>query len=81
MDRAFVRLDRAACLLKDGDHSGAASFALESMLALSAEQRRGIISGRAQELLLSMLAHRHTGPAALELRDLLKLTTAESGSV
>jgi hypothetical protein len=80
MDRAFVRLDRAACLLKDGDPSGAASFALESMLALSAEQRRGIISSRAQELLLPMLAHGQTGPAALELRDLLKLT-AESGSV
>ena len=48
MDRAFVRLDRAACLLRDGDHSGAASFALECMLALSAEQRRGIIAGRAR---------------------------------
>jgi transcriptional regulator with XRE-family HTH domain/tetratricopeptide (TPR) repeat protein len=77
MDRAFVRLDRAACLLRDGDHSGAAFFALESMLALSAEQRRGIISGRAQELLLPMLAQGHTSPAALDLRDLLKLSSRE----
>jgi hypothetical protein len=80
MDRAFVRLDRVACLLRDGDHSGAAFFALESMLALSTEQRRGIISGRAQELLWPMLADGRTSPAALDLRDLLVLTTAESGS-
>jgi len=80
MDRAFVRLDRAACLLRDGDHSGAASFALESMLALSAEQRRGIISGRAQELVKPMLVAGRTSPAALDLRDLLEVTTAESGS-
>jgi len=80
MDGEFVRLDRAACLLRDGDHSGAAFFALESMLALSTEQRRGIISGRAQELLSPMLVDGRTSPAALDLRDLLELTIAESGS-
>jgi hypothetical protein len=80
MDRAFVRLGRAACLLRDGDHSSAATCALESMLALSAEQRRGIISGRAQELVKPLLVAGRTSPAALDLRDLLELTTAESGS-
>jgi hypothetical protein len=80
MDSAFVRLDRAACLLRDGDHSGAASFALECMLALSAEQRRGIITGRAQELLSPMFVDGRVSAAALDLRDLLKLTTTESGN-
>jgi len=49
-DGALVRLDRALCLLLDGDLNGAAECAVACLLALKPEQRRGIISGRAQEL-------------------------------
>jgi transcriptional regulator with XRE-family HTH domain len=79
MDRAFVQLDRAACLFGDNDQVGAASVALDCMLELSSEQRRGIIAGRARELLAPMLSDGHASPAALDLQDLLQLPAPGNG--
>jgi tetratricopeptide (TPR) repeat protein len=77
MDRALVQLDRAVCLSQDGDKAGAASYALNSMLALNAEQRRGIIVGRAQELLATLSERDRLTPAARDLQELLSFQSGK----
>jgi len=54
MDRAFTQLDRAICLVIDGDASSAARHAHDTLLRLSNAERQGIITGRAQQLLHAM---------------------------
>lgn len=73
MDRVFICLDRAMCLTESGDISGAASYALETLTAISAGQRRGIIAGRAREVLGKFSeTDQRSLPAACDLRDLLQ---------
>jgi len=76
MDRALTRLDRAVCLANDGDASAAASEALDTLVGLSPEQRRGIISRRAEQLVADLPGRREASPPARELRDLLMLPTS-----
>lgn len=71
MDRAFTRLDRALCLMADGDASGAIAYALDTLLDLSEHERQGIISGRAWQITNALPAQTRTLPAVAELRDLL----------
>jgi tetratricopeptide (TPR) repeat protein len=73
MDRALTRLDRAVCLARDGDASAAASEALDTLMGLSPEQRRGIISRRAEQLVARLPERRRAPSTARELRDLLML--------
>ena len=73
MDRALTRLDRAVCLARDGDASAAASEALDTLTGLSPEQRRGIISRRAEQLVARLPGPHRAPPPARELRDLLML--------
>jgi hypothetical protein len=75
MDRTFTQLDRAMCLASDGDVSGATSYALETLLDLTEQQRQGIISARARQLVDALPRQRHTLPPVRELRDLLALPT------
>lgn len=78
MDRAFTRLDRAACLIRDGEAEGGLAYALETMNALSDHQRAGIIAGRGRQLLAALPEPRRRAlPVAGELRDRL-MTTDDS---
>jgi transcriptional regulator with XRE-family HTH domain len=72
MDRTFTRLDRAFCLVNDGDVPQALEFAAETFAALNDRQREGIISMRGMELLNAIPAQqRHALPAARTLHDRL----------
>jgi hypothetical protein len=77
MDRAFTELDRAVCLATDGNTRDAATQALDTLNQLSDEQRQGIITGRARQL-VSGLPKQHQLPTALrDLHDLLMITTVK----
>jgi hypothetical protein len=72
MDRAFTRLDRSACLLADGELDTGLAYAVETMSALTDDQRAGIITGRGRELLAALApAQRRALPAAALLRERL----------
>ena len=73
MDRALTELDRAVCLARDGDASSAASRALHTLLGLSEQQRRGIISRRAEQIAAALSRPGQAPPPLRELRDLLML--------
>lgn len=70
MDRAFTRLDRATCLIGDGDVATGLTYALETINALTDHQRAGIIALRGRQLLEALpAAQRRALPAASELHD------------
>lgn len=71
MDRALVRLDRAMCLAQDGDAVGATTCATDGLLALTAEQRRGIITGRAREILVMLPERERLSSSGRDLHELL----------
>jgi hypothetical protein len=72
-DWAMTRLDRAHCLIVDGD-ADAVGYAIETLTALTEQQRRGIITLRGYQV-LHALPPAQTTRAARDLRDLLMLTT------
>jgi hypothetical protein len=49
-DWALTRLDRASCLLHDGDVSAAFAYGTETLASLTTSQIRGIVRMRAREL-------------------------------
>lgn len=75
MDRAFTQLDRAECLVLDGDPAAATAYALDTLVGLTDEQRQGIIEGRARQMVQSLQRQHQALQPARELRDLLKLPT------
>lgn len=80
MDRAFTQLDRAMCLVTDGDNAGATAYARDTVLSLSAPQRLGIISRRASQIVAAVPEHEQTLPPVGELRDLLMVSTERKGT-
>ncbi len=76
MDRSMTLLDRALCVLRSGDLSLAMTLSRDCLLTLDHEQRRGIIAGRAWQVLDSVPADARQHAATIELRDLLMTTTA-----
>lgn len=76
MDRAFTQLDRAECLMRDGDPAAATAYALDTLVGLTDGQRQGIIEGRARQLVQSLQQQHQALQPARELRDLLKLPNA-----
>ncbi len=72
-DRTLTQLDRASCLVYDGDASEGTSYATESLLNLTDQQRQGIITLRACEIAAAVPKGHQALPAARELRDLLML--------
>jgi hypothetical protein len=70
-DWALIRLDRAACLARTGDASGAIYYATETLTHMSAGQRRGIIAERGRGLLHTLPAKCRTATAAREIQELL----------
>ncbi|HMC09361.1 MAG TPA: helix-turn-helix transcriptional regulator [Actinomycetota bacterium] len=79
MDRALTELDRAVCLARDGDASAAASGALDTLLRLSEQQRQGIISRRAEQLVAALPRQGQAPAPARELRDLLIIPARTEG--
>lgn len=77
MDQTLTRLDRASCLLHDGDASAAVSYATDTLVSLDAQQRQGIIAVRAQEIVDSLPKRQQALPPARELHELL-MTPADT---
>jgi tetratricopeptide (TPR) repeat protein len=74
MDRAFTELDRAMCFAIDGDATQAAMHAANTLNKLSIDQRQGIISLRASDILRTLPAQERRAPAARDLRELLDVS-------
>jgi hypothetical protein len=77
MDRALTQLDRASCLANDGDVSTAMSFATETLVNLSDQERQGLITLRAREIVAALSADQQALPVVRELRDLLRQDRVE----
>lgn len=72
MDRAFTRLDRATCLVQDGDVEAGLVYALDTMNALNDHQRAGIIALRGRQLVARLPAPQRLAlPAVTELHERL----------
>lgn len=76
-DWAMTRMDRAQCLIYDGDASGGLAYALETMLNLSENQRQGIITLRGHEILADLPVSEKTLTGARDLKDVLMLASGE----
>jgi tetratricopeptide (TPR) repeat protein len=70
-DWAMTRLDRATCLVYDGDVSEGLAYATHTLANLTEPQRQGIISLRGSEILQALPADPKALPAARDFRDLL----------
>jgi transcriptional regulator with XRE-family HTH domain len=75
MDRALVRLDRAACLTHDGELEAAMDEATHTLTDLTPGQREGIIAMRAGELLAAIPADARMLSPVRDLLDALELST------
>jgi hypothetical protein len=74
-DWAITRLDRANCLVYDGDTSEAMSYATETFEQLSTSQREGIITLRGQEILTDVPAKDQPSAPVQQFKELLMLTS------
>jgi tetratricopeptide (TPR) repeat protein len=70
-DWAMIRLNRAACLAANGDTDAALAYAADTLTALDAPRRQGIITVRARDLLGSLTPAQRSSRAALEFRALV----------
>lgn len=75
LDRTLTQLDRVACLAHDGDASGAADYAIQALVPLTEDQRRGLITLRAHEAVATLPSGQRALPAVRDLHDLLMLTS------
>lgn len=78
-DLAFVHIDRASCLVSDGDAGGAASYLIDRLAPLTNEQRRGIISVRARDVIRALPQSEKGRPEVIDLMDLLSSENPEVG--
>ena len=76
-DRALTRLDRAACFVIDGDVTASAQEIAGTLLGLDDEKRRGIIDGRARDVIGEMSAKQRQLPVVRELHELVRPTREE----
>jgi len=78
-DLAFVHIDRATCLAKDGDAGGAATYLTEKLTALTDDQRRGIISLRARDVIRALPPGEQSRSEVSGLIELLSVDNPETG--
>lgn len=71
MDRTMTTLDRANCLVYDGDVSGAVAVMVEATTPLTNQQRQGIIATRVRDTITALPAQHQALPAVRDLYDLL----------
>jgi transcriptional regulator with XRE-family HTH domain len=79
-DRALTQLDRATCLLHDGDVGSALQVATETLRPLTPTQRAGIIATRGQEILRNVPAKARSLPARTDLLEILITAGTARGS-
>jgi transcriptional regulator with XRE-family HTH domain len=80
LDRALVRLDRAGCVAHDGDPTSALAYATEALTSCTEDERRGLLTARAQEIFQELPRTVRTVPAGREFRDLLMITSRPEGA-
>lgn len=73
MDQAMTKLDRANCLVYDGDVTGAIAVIVEATTPLTDQQRQGIIAARVRDTIAALPAQHQALPAVQDLHDLLPL--------
>jgi hypothetical protein len=73
----MTRIDRALCMLYDGDASGAVACADQTLHALTPDRRAGIIAMRGHDLLAVLPPGVQASASAGELRDLLLTPVSE----
>jgi hypothetical protein len=77
-DWAMTRLDRAQCLIYDGDVSGGLAYAIETMQNLSEDQRRGVITLRGHAIAADLPASEKKLVEARDLKEILMLASGDS---
>jgi transcriptional regulator with XRE-family HTH domain len=75
LDPTLVRLDRAFCLVQDGEVDEASRFASRVLTELPAEHRSPIVIDRARQLTTAIPAARRNMPAVREFHEVLALGT------
>lgn len=78
-DLVFVHIDRATCLVKEGDAGGAATYLVEKLMPLSEQQRRGIIALKARELVHALPPVERGRSEVADLEELLSADNPETG--
>jgi len=79
LDRALVQLDRADCLVHDGDVIEGACRVVDTLTDLTASQRAGMVAGRASELLHALPRSARSLSSAHDLRDVLMVPAGQEG--
>jgi transcriptional regulator with XRE-family HTH domain len=79
-DRSLTHLDRATCLMRDGDVGVALSAATEALRPLTPSQRAGIIATRGHELVRTVPTRVRDLPAMKDLIEILRTTDSEGGT-
>jgi tetratricopeptide (TPR) repeat protein len=79
LDPSLVRIDRALCLINDGEVDEAVRFAARALITLPHEHRSPIILERARGLTLAIPAGRRTLPAVREFHEVLAALQAHDG--
>jgi hypothetical protein len=74
-DWAMIRLNRAVCLIRDGNVDEGLSYAAQTLAQLDGVKRQGIITGRARELLAGLTAGQRDSRAGRDFRGLVEDTT------
>ena len=77
MDRALINLDRATCLAFDGDISEAVNHASRTMLELTVDQRKGLITSRARDIVKDLTSRQR---ALRSTQDFLEIIEIAEGS-
>jgi tetratricopeptide (TPR) repeat protein len=77
LDRTLLELDRASCLIYDGDVDAAMTHATQLLVALSDEQRHGLILLRGRQLYHSLRPDQRVRPAARDFHNVL-MTNADA---
>jgi transcriptional regulator with XRE-family HTH domain/tetratricopeptide (TPR) repeat protein len=72
-DRSLIHLDRADCLIYQGDVNGGARRIIDTLTELTDDKKTGIIDVRAKEIAIAIPKGQQRAPAVQELRDMLML--------
>ncbi|MDX6343003.1 MAG: hypothetical protein QOH87_3141 [Trebonia sp.] len=76
-DWAMTRLNRAACMILDGDPDTGVAYAADTLTALDVPRRQGVIAGRGDALLAALPVEQRASRAGRELRALLDDTAGQ----
>lgn len=78
LDPTLVRLDRALCMITDGDLNGGVDYATTLLLDLATEYRPTIVLRRATAIAAAIPAARRTKPVVRALHEVLAISPGSS---